>query len=364
MEYRQLGRSGLRVSKICLGTMVGFARKDQKVVARVVDEALDNGINFIDSADCYHEAETTLGRILPKGGRRDKVVLATKFGWYMGGGPNDYGASRYHIVKACEESLRKLRTDHIDLYILHVVDANTRWEEVLGAIDLLVRQGKVLYFGTSKHPSVLILEALFTSERYGLPRVVSEQPAYSLLDRMAENELIPTCIRHGVGITPFYPLASGLLSGRYSLGKEAPKGSRFANRKLDANPAIVASLQAVEKLRPIADARGLTVAELSLAWLMQQPGVTAPIVGMRTPEYLRSGVKACKVTLTQEELQKIDEIVPPGTYVYNTFEASCYRPLRFGFSSAARLAGAGAFIPDNKTGSDAETGYKQQAKKK
>lgn len=214
MEYRQLGNSGLRVSKLCLGTMVGFNSKNEDEAARIVDEALDSGVNFIDTADCYRESEEVLGRALSASGKREKAVLATKFGWFMGKGPNDYGAGRKHLIAACEESLRKLKTDYIDLYIIHVVDPNTPLDELLYTFDILVRQGKVRYAGTSKHPATLIVEGVLTSKKHGWPAFISEQPPYNLLDRTPENELIPACKKQGVGITPFWPLASGILSGK------------------------------------------------------------------------------------------------------------------------------------------------------
>ncbi len=358
MEYRQVGCSGLRVSQLCLGTMVGFNKKNEKTAIRIIQEAIDLGVNFIDTADCYAESEEVVGKALTENKSRDKVVLATKYGWYTDEGANDYGASRYHIIRACEDSLRKLRTDHIDLYILHIVDPNTPFEETLDTLDTLIHQGKIRYIGTSKHPATLILEALAVSERYGLARFISEQPPYNILDRMPENELIPASMRHGFGITPFFPLASGLLSGKYRQGKANPEGSRFAGREPGGDDIFtVAALEAVEKLRPLAEEKDITVAELSLAWLMQQPGVTSGILGARTPEYLRSGVKACDVKFTPEELARIDEIVPPGTYVSNFFESNTYRPLRMAYSSAGRRSLIGAYIPDNKTGSDRKAGY-------
>jgi len=352
MEYKQLGGSGLRVSKLCLGTMVGFRHADQESANRIVSEAIDAGVNFIDTADCYRESEDVVGQALKEDGRRDRIVLATKFCWYMDEGPNDYGASRYHVMKACEDSLRKLQTDYIDLYIIHVVDPNTPWEESLGAMDTLVRQGKVRYIGTSKHPATLILEAIHVSERMGLARFISEQPPYNLLDRRPENELIPTCRRHGVGITPFSPIAAGLLSGKYRLDQETAEG-RHARRKLDGDKIFTTgALKAVEGLIPIAERKGITLAELSLAWLMQQPGVSAAILGARNVDYLKSGIKACDVVLTAEDIADIDAVVPPGTNVSNYYETNVYRPFRMGFSSAARGGtGAGAFIPDHGTGS-------------
>lgn len=359
MEYRQLGRSALRVSKLCLGAMVGFRRDTQEIATKTVDTALDHGVNFIDTADCYGESEEVLGDILSRDGKRDEVVLATKFGWYMGRGANNYGGGRAHVIKACEDSLRKLKTDWIDLYILHVVDPNAPLDELLRALDDLVRQGKVRYLGTSKHPISRIIEALWVSDRLGLERFVSEQPPYNLLDRNAENELIPGCIRHGVGITPFFPLASGLLSGKYRLGQENPEGGRMSRRKPDQDEVFTtAALRAVEKLVPLAEARGVTLAQFSLAWLMQQPGVSSAVVGMRLPQYVESAAAACDVVLTAEELAAVDEIVPPGTYVSNYFEPNMFRALRMGYSSAARRLRAGAFIPDHKTGSDQQAGHR------
>lgn len=346
MDYRQLGRSGLRVSKVCLGTMVGFTKKEQVSATRVVQEAIDLGINFIDTADCYGESEEVVGQALSDGGRREQVVLSTKVGWHMGKGPNDCGQSRAHIIEGCEASLRRLGTDYIDLYVLHVVDINTPFDETLRALDLLVQQGKVRYIGTSKHPAALIVEALGVSNRLGVERFVSEQPPYNLLDRSAENGLLWAARRHGIGITPFAPLARGLLSGKYGPGGEAPEGSRISAKQLGANGSYPqAAIDAVEKLRPLAVAKGIGLAEFSLAWLMHQPAVVAPVVGARTVEYVRSAVRACDVTFTHEDLAKIDEIVPPGSCLCNFYPRNVYGPLRVDY--AAGIAGA-AYIPNNR----------------
>lgn len=361
MEYRQLGCSGLRVSKLCLGTMAGFDKKNEKTATHIIHEAIDLGINFIDTADVYKESEEVVGKALAEGNKRNRVVLATKVGGRMGKGPNDYGASRYHLMKACEDSLQRLCTDRIDLYIIHIVDASTLHEETLRALDTLVRQGKVRYIGTSKHPISRILEGLAVSERYGLERFISEQPLYNLLDRRAENELIPACMRHGIGITPFSPIASGLLSGKYRLGRVVPKTGRFAGFKPnDSGIFTKAALEVVEKLLLIAENKGITLAELSLSWLVHQPGVAAPILGARTAEYLHSGIKACDVKLTPEELVKIDEVVPPGSFVSNYFEAWVYRPLRMAYSSAAqKIPGTGAFIPDYRIETDRKVAFEK-----
>ena len=347
MEYRQLGRSGLRVSQLCLGTMTFRPNREKENVA-AVHEAIELGVNFIDTADCYGPSEEIVGKALAEGAQRDKVVLATKAAWQMGQGPNDYGTSRIHLLNACEDSLRKLRTDHIDLYILHVVDPNTPLEETLRTLDLLVRQGKVRYIGTSKWPPVLIVEALCVSDRLGLERFVSEQSPYNLLDRGAEDELVWTALRHGIGITAFMPLGSGLLSGKYHAGEEPPAGSRFAGRKSGEDQTFTAAVQAVERFRPIAESKGITMAQMALAWLMQQPGVTSAILGAWKAEYVRSAVEACQVTFTADELAQIDEIVPPGGRVRNYYAGNVYQPMRMGYSVAARaLPDTGAYIPLN-----------------
>ncbi|MCM8818655.1 MAG: aldo/keto reductase [Candidatus Omnitrophica bacterium] len=359
MEYRQLGKSGLRVSKLCIGTMVGFTFQNYEEAKKIIEVGIDNGINFIDTADCYGESEEVVGKILKETGKREKVVLATKFGWYMGDGPNDYGASIKHIIDACETSLKRLNTDYIDLYIVHVVDPNTPMEETLYALNKLVKDGKVRYIGTSKHPTYLILEGIFISEKYGWARFVSEQPPYNILDRSIENELIPMAIRYGIGITPFFPLGAGLLSGKYRKEGEIKEG-RIAKKimKIKEDEKIEKSLDVIEKLIPLAENKGITLAEFSLAWLMHMKGITSVIHGARKLEYLLSGLKACNVKITEEELKQVDEIVPPGTYVYPYYEESIWRPSRMFYSSSARrIEGTGAFIPDHKTGSDKKSGY-------
>ncbi len=357
MEYRQLGKSGLRVSKLCLGAMIGFTHANYEEAKRIIDTAIDHGINFIDTADCYGESEEVVGKVLAEGNKRQKVVLATKFGWYMGEGPNDYGSGLKHIIESCENSLKKLKTDYIDLYIIHVVDPNPPMEETLYALDKLVRDGKVRYIGTSKHPGYMILEGIFISEKYGWARFVSEQAPYNILDRTIENELIPMAMKFGVGITPFWPLAGGLLSGKYRLNQMSEEG-RFAKSRLDKDGIFTTkALQAVEKLIPLAENRGITLAEFSLAWIVQQPGITSAVHGARTVEYLLSGIKACEIKLTEEELKKVDEIVSPGSYVISCYADWIWRPCRMLFSSKARkIKGTGAYIPDNKTGSGQKDG--------
>lgn len=348
MEYRQLGRSGLRVSKLCLGTMRGFVQENIGNATQILREAVDGGVNFVDTADCYEGSETAVGRVLEEENLRDEVVLATKFGWYMGDGANDFGASRKHIIEACEASLRRLRTDYIDLYILHVVDPNTPWEEVLGAFDTLIQQGKVRYAGTSKHPSSLIAEAQGVSEREGLPRLINEQTVYNILDRTPENQLLWTARRHGVGITVFSPLGEGILSGKYHPDKGAPSDSSLSERTPGEDSRFTeAAVEAVEKLRPLAEERGVSVAELSLAWVMQQPGITSAILGARKLKYIQSGLRACEVELTAEELGRIDEIVSPGGRVSQFYEPFVLKPMREDYRAGIRKTGA--YIPRQET---------------
>ncbi|MCK4401991.1 aldo/keto reductase [bacterium] len=335
MEYRQLGRSGLRISKLGLGTMVGFKKENQKEATSIIHKAIDEGINFIDMADCYTESEETVGNALAEGNKREKVVLTTKFGWYMGEGTNtnNCGANRKHIIAQCEESLRRLKTEYIDNYVVHVVDATTPMEEMLYTLDMLVKQGKVRYIGTSKYPSCKIVEGIFISQKHGWAGFVSEQLPYSLLDRAADIELISVCRNYGVGITPVFPIARGLLSGKYRLGMNKAHSGRAGNEI----PREV--LETVEKLAKLAENRNITLAEFSLAWLMHQPGVTTPILGARTMEYLESGLRACDVKLTDEEMEEVDKIVPPGSFIKDDsgYYANVYDPLRQGYVSSASI---------------------------
>ena len=316
MEYRQLGRTGTRVSKLCLGTMNFVGSTDLDEAKRIVDVAIDGGINFIDTADCYARggSEEYLGEALKANGKRDDIVLATKAVATMGEGPNDHGASRYHLTRAVEVSLKRLQTDRIDLFYLHITDISTPLDEILDTLDILVKQGKILYVGTSKWPVPLIMEALTLSETHGYPRLVAEQPPYNLTDRRIEWELVWTCLRHGIGIVPFGPLAGGILSGVYRKGQAAPEGHKFkeVGQRDGHNRYTGATMDLVEKLIPLAEARGCTLAEFSTAWLMQRPGITAPIAGPRTVEHLLSSLKACEIELTQEELDAVDEAIAPG----------------------------------------------------
>ena len=330
MRYQQLGGSGVRVSELCLGTMNFGDRADEETSIDIVNEALAQGINFIDVADVYGQgaAEEIVGKALARNGRREEVVLATKAVARMGPGPNDFGASRYYLRRACEASLRRLQTDRIDLFYLHIVDLTTPLEETLGILEDLVRQGKVLYIGTSKWPVSLIMEGLGVSARGGFPRFIVEQPPYNLLDRSPENELIWACQRNGMGIVSFSPLANGILSGKYRQGEPNPPGSRLEQAGPDDRRLTPAAFAAVEKLGVLAAEKGVSLPELAHAWLLQRPGLTAPVIGPRTVEQVGAAVRACQVELTEEELAQIDAIVPPGGAASDFYDRNVHLRIR------------------------------------
>ncbi len=320
MEYRSLGRTGVLVSPLCLGAMNfgGATPEDESI--RIIDRALDAGINFIDTANVYNagESERIVGKALKQNGKRDQVVLATKVHGRVGDGPNDRGNSRYHIMKACEDSLRRLQTDHIDLYQLHRPALDIPQDETLRALDDLVRQGKVRYIGCSTFPAWMVMEAIAISERYGLARFISEQPPYNLVDRRIENELIPLAQRYGLAILPWSPLAGGILAGRYRKGEAPPPDSR-AGRAGEASPFVQritpAALDVAEKLAERARERGLTPAQFALLWCKDQPGVTSPIIGPRTMAHLEDALPVLEMTLSDEDRAFCDELVHPGNAV-------------------------------------------------
>jgi len=328
MEYRGLGRRGLKVSALTLGTMAFGGQADEDESCRIIDAALDAGINLIDTANVYGRgaSEEITGRALKANGRRNDIVLATKFcGRMKEQDLNAQGASRYNIIEACEASLRRLQTDHIDLYQIHVMDLETPLEETFSALDALVRQGKVRYIGCSKWAPALIAEANALCKRYGWEALASEQPPYNLLDRRIEDELIWTCMRHGMAIIPWAPIGSGILSGKYSADGAIPEGSRFSKIGGRCN------LDAVERadaLKPLAEAKGVTLAEFCLAWVLRQPGITSPITGPRTVEQLQSSLKALDVEFTEEDYKRINAIAPPGSHVSNYWDSNVYTRLR------------------------------------
>jgi aryl-alcohol dehydrogenase-like predicted oxidoreductase len=317
MELRPLGRTGVKVSPLCLGAMMfgAWGEQDWGESIRIIHAALDAGINFIDTADVYSrgESEEIVGKALA-GGRRDDVVLATKVHGRMGDDPNQFGNSRRWIVREVEASLRRLKTDWIDLYQIHRPEDDTDVEETLGVLTDLVRAGKVRYVGSSTFPASRIVEAQWAAERRGLERFVCEQPPYSILVRGVENDVLPTCARHGMAVIPWSPLAGGWLSGRYR--KDDFPESRRAQmipRRYDMSlPGNQRKLEAADALAQLAEEAGMTLIEMAIAFVIRHPAVTAAIIGPRTMEHLESQLTAADVTLSDDVLDRIDQIVPPG----------------------------------------------------
>jgi aryl-alcohol dehydrogenase-like predicted oxidoreductase len=319
VEYRSLGRTGVQVSPLCLGAMMfgAWGNTDHEESVRIIHRALDAGINFIDTADVYSggESEEIVAKALG-GGKRDGVVLATKVHGSMGEDPNRRGNSRRWIVQEVENSLRRLATDWIDLYQVHRPEPDTDIDETLGALSDLVHAGKIRYLGSSTFPAYQIVEAQWVAENRGRERFACEQPPYSILVRGVEADVLPVCQQYGLGAIPWSPLAGGWLTGRYRKGQELPQSTR-AQRipwRYDMSlPGNQRKLDAAEALALLAEEAGLTLIQLALAFVIQHPAVSAAIIGPRTMEQLESQLGAAGVRLTPELLDRIDEIVPPGT---------------------------------------------------
>jgi aryl-alcohol dehydrogenase-like predicted oxidoreductase len=331
MQMRTLGRTGVKVSPLCLGAMMfgAWGNQDHDESIAIIHRALDAGINFIDTADVYArgESEEIVGKALA-GGKRDNVVLATKVHGTMGDDPNQFGNSRRWIVAEVENSLRRLKTDWIDLYQIHRPELDTDIDETLGALTDLVRAGKVRYIGSSTFPPSQIVEAQWVAERRGRERFVCEQPPYSILVREIENDVLPTCQRYGMGVIPWSPLAAGWLSGRYRKGQEPPTShrvDRFPQRYDMSLPENQRKLEAADALAQLAEEAGLSLIHMALAFVLEHPAVTAPIIGPRTMEQLESQLGAVHVKLPTDVLDHIDEIVPPGTRV-NPMDAGWQNP--------------------------------------
>lgn len=326
MEYRRLGRSGLRVSVLTLGTMTfggvgAFAKTGTTDVAgasRMVDACLDAGVNLFDTADVYSggRSEEILGAALQ--GRRDKALIATKLRFAMGPGPNDAGLSRHHVIEACEASLRRLGTDHIDLYQVHQWDGETPLEETLEALDALLRAGKVRYLGASNYSGWHLMKALGVSARDGLAPFVSQQIHYSLQAREAELELVPISIDQGLGVLVWSPLAGGLLSGKYRRGQPMPPGSRHLTDWAEPPIHDEAKLyDIIEAVMDVAARHGVSGAEVSLAWLLGRPAVTSLIIGARTEDQLAINLRAATLTLSAEDRATLDKAsATPLPYPY------------------------------------------------
>ncbi len=313
----------------------GWGNPDHAESISIIHRALDAGINFIDTADVYSrgESEEIVGKALA-GGRRDNVILATKVHGTMGDDPNEFGNSRRWIIREVENSLRRLGTDWIDLYQIHRPEIDTDIDETLGALTDLVRAGKVRYIGSSTFPASQIVEAQWVAERRGRQRFVCEQPPYSILVRGVENDVLPTCRRYGMGVIPWSPLGGGWLTGRYRLGADLPsshRAERIPSRYDMSIPGNQRKLEAADALAQLAEEAGMTMIEMALAFVIRHPAVTAAIVGPRTMEHLESQLTAAEVTLSDDVLDRIDQIVPPGTNM---------NPADGGWANPALAAGA------------------------
>jgi len=335
MQYRSLGDTGVQVSNLCLGTMMfgGVNNADHDDCVNIIHTALGAGINFVDTADVYSqgESEEIVGKALQ--GRRDDVVLATKFQGNMSDERNHRGASRRWIVAEVENSLRRLGTDHIDLYQLHRPNPGTHIEETLAALTDLVRQGKILYVGHSAFQASQIVEAQWAARDRMLVRPVSEQLSYSLLVRTPETDVLPTALRHRMSVICYSPLAAGWLSGKWRKGVEAPQPSTgrkpgngiFATRYALDDPANAGKLDAADALAALAEENGMTLVEMAIAFVVNHPAVTSAIIGPRTMEQLTTQLSAADITLSPEVLDRIDKIVTPGT-TPNPFDSAYVNP--------------------------------------
>lgn len=321
VQIKQLGRTGLKVSEICLGTMTFGNQADERTAFSIMDVADTAGVTFFDTADVYPlggdpetrgRTEEIVGRWLRERGARERIVLATKCAGAMGDGPNDKGLSRKHILSACDASLRRLGTDYIDLYQAHSPDPATPIDETLGAMTDLVRAGKVRYIGCSNFQAWQLAEALWTSDKFGLAHFDSDQPRYNLLFRMIEDEVLPLCRKQGVGVIAYNPLAGGMLTGRYRPAREAQPNTRFTlkhsgetYRKRYWNDVV---LDAVERLAAYFEGRGKSLTHVALAWLLAQPSISCAILGASGPEQLEESLQGINMTLDEEELRVCDEV--------------------------------------------------------
>jgi aryl-alcohol dehydrogenase-like predicted oxidoreductase len=335
MEHRPLGRTGVSVSKLCLGAMMfgAWGNPDHDESVRIIHAALDAGVNFIDTADVYGQGESE--QIVAKalaGGRRDDVVLATKFHNAMGDDPNQRGNSRRWIMRAVEDSLRRLGTDWIDLYQVHRPDPGTDIEETLGALTDLVHQGKVRYIGGSTFPASAIVEAQWASRDRGLQRFVTEQPPYSILVRAIEADVLPTCSRYGMGVMSYSPLTGGWLSGRWrkSSGQQSSsRAGRLPERFDLSHSANQRKLDAVEELAELADEADITLIQLAIAFVLRHPAIAAALIGPRTMAQLEGQLAATDVVLDDAVVDRIDEIIPPGITINpedNSWHAPSLQP--------------------------------------
>lgn len=321
MKIKSMGRTGLKVSEICLGTMTFGNQADEQTAFAIMDVADKSGVNFFDTADVYPlggtlnsvgSTEVIVGNWLKQRGARDRIVLATKCRGAMGPGPNDEGLSREHIISACEASLKRLQTDHIDLYQVHWPDPATPIEETLRALDDLVRSGKVRYIGCSNYPAHQLADALWTSDKFNVARFECDQPRYNILFRMIEDEILPLCQTHGVGVIIYNPLAGGMLTGRYQKGQDTQQGTRFGlensgelYRKRYWKEAV---FEEVDTLKQFFTARNKSLTHVALAWVLERPGITSAILGASRPDQLADSLQGVDLALDDEEREYLDQV--------------------------------------------------------
>ena len=322
MKYRPLGRTGIQVSQLCLGTMMFGGKSDETESLRMIDHAIDRGVNFIDTADVYagNESERIVGKALASENRRDNIILATKFNFANPADRNAKGLSRRHVINACDASLKRLKTDWIDLYQMHRCSSAIPIDETLRALDDLVKAGKIRYIGGSMFPAWRIVESLWVAKELGLNRLICEQPAYHLFDRTAEREVIPAAQSFGLAVIPWGPLCGGLLSGKYNRDQQI-EDARWQDGKDNANRrATEETWNVLDQLKEMANNKGCSMSQLALAWNMAQPGVTAPIIGPRNFEQIEDNLGAVEVEMSAEDFSKFDEMVPSKSYVVRYYD--------------------------------------------
>jgi aryl-alcohol dehydrogenase-like predicted oxidoreductase len=331
MEYRLLGRTGVRIAPLCLGTD-NFANPTPEAESiAMIERAMDAGINLIDTSNSYAkgESERIIGRALAASGRRDQVLIATKAHYPVGPGPNDRGNTRLHLIKACEDSLRRLQVEHIDLFQLHRPSFELPIDETMSALTDLVRQGKVRYVGCSTTPAWKAMEAIMVSELKGYVRFVSEQPPYNLLDRRIENEMVPLCREYRMGILPWSPLAMGILAGRYADATDTPADSRASLRGgIYAERVTARGIEVGRRFVQLAGEHGISPAQLAVLWVKDQPGITAPLIGPRTLEQLEHFLPVMEMKLDDQLSAACDALVPPGSAVANFHNSAPWMKMR------------------------------------
>ena len=324
MEYRNLGRTGTKVSVLCLGCLMFGGKTKESDSMDIIDRAIDAGINFLDTANMYVRgvSEEMVGKALQRNGKRMHIVLATKVHFRMDDDdPNAQGNSRRHIIEQCEASLKRLQTDYIDLYQIHRPSAEVPIDETLRALDDLIQAGKVRYIGSSTFAAWQIMESLWVSKELGLNRFICEQPPYHLLDRRIERELVPMAQTYGLALIPWSPMAGGFLTGKYQRNQEHPSDARYTDTNQKSDLFSDAAYDLLETVIAIANEKGCTPSQLALAWCAQQPGITCPIVGIRTMEQLEQNLGAIEVKITDQDRTRIDETSFPGRVIVPYYQA-------------------------------------------